>query len=315
MIRSTTLLAAAATLALVPSLPAFAQRTDSQEVTQLKSKDTPDLASGMAYIVYETLEDKYDVFFMRSLTPEELERFLENRRDAIAEERADMREDRDGAPGVSDEELLPDAAFSYVDRDIRNLVRLDSGRVFEKDGERRTYVVEVPPGEYTIFGAGIDGMASGTCMCMGSVRFEAKAGELTDLGAVLIAPEDGDTDIAELQPYRSPEYIRRKALPYVMSVRPASPGDTLPGSLADMDAVPATYHAADRFPNFLGMLINRMPPIEGVLRYDADRVIDLAGMRADEPADGMGRTGGVSAQTQVQADAVDADTQVEGALR
>ncbi|MEE4206123.1 MAG: hypothetical protein V2I39_07520 [Erythrobacter sp.] len=269
-------LCAATVSALALAVPASAQWEDTQAVEQLKSSQLPDLAKGKGYILYETVESKYDIFFLRSLTETELERFAESRAIALAEARAKAREKRDGAAGVSDEDLLPDAEFRFVDRDIRNLVRLDSGRVFAKDGNRRTYVVEVPPGEYTIFGAGIDGFTSGTCMCMGSVRFRAAAGEITDLGAVLVAPENGKTEIAELAFYRSPEYIERKALPFVMSVRPAKEGDPLPAELAGMTARPANYRAADKMPNWLGMLINRMPPIEGVLAYEADRVIDLA---------------------------------------
>lgn len=268
-------IALAACLALTS--PALAQEFEnsSQTVEQLRKSDLPDLGNGKAYIVYETVEGKYDIFFLRSLTEAELERFFANRAEALAEERARLREKREGAPGVSDEELLPDEAFNYVDPEILNLVRLDSGRVFSKLGQTRTYVVEVPEGEYTVFGAGLDGFVSGTCMCMGSVRFEAKAGELTDLGAVLVAPEDGKTQIEELAPYEAPEYIRRKALPYVMAVRPASLGDPMPPALDGMKVVPAQYNAADKFLNFKGMLINRMPPMEGVLRYDRDAVIDV----------------------------------------
>ena len=262
-----------AALLAVSSVGAMAANTD-QDVRQLKSNDAPDLSSGKAYFFYDTLEAKYDIFFLRSMTSEEVERFAANRTVALAEARAKLREKRDGAPGISDEELLPDAAFDFVDDTIRNLARMDSGRVYEKDGERRTYAVEVPPGEYTIYAAGIDGFTSGTCMCMGTVRFDAKAGEAVDLGAILVAPENGDTDIAELAPYEAPEYIRRKALPYKMSVRPARSGEAVPALFSNMSVVPARYAAAeDHLPNYMGMMINRMAPIEGVLSYDFDRVV------------------------------------------
>lgn len=256
----------------VNTVPAAAS---DQEVRQLKSKDSADLSSGKAYIVYDIVEGKFDVFFLRSMTEEELVQFADNRSAALIEERARLRKKRDGAPGVSDEELLPDEAFPFADENILNLVRLDSGRVFEKKDGVRTYVVEVPPGEYTVFGAGIDGFRSGTCMCMGSVKFEARSGEITDLGAVLIAAEDGKTSIPELAPFDSPEYIRRKALPFIMSVRPPVEGDSVPAKFAEMPVRRVEYHAADKMPNFLGMLINRMPPIDGVLSYEGDKVIDV----------------------------------------
>ena len=271
----TKFLAAVASFAsLALAAPIHAQRTD-QDVRQLKSNDTINPALGKAYFFYDTVEGKFDIFFLRSLTSAELEQFGLSRAQALAEERAKLRARRDGAPGINDEDLLPDEAFSYVDPDIRNLVRLDSGRVYEKDGKRRTYVVEVPPGEYTIFAAGIDGFTSGTCMCMGTVQFGTEAGQITDLGTILVAPEDGDTDIAELATFEAPEYIRRKALPYIMTIRPASEGDVPPALFADRETVLAEYNAAGPIPNYLGMLVNRMAPIDGVLAYDGDRAIDL----------------------------------------
>lgn len=254
--------------------PVHAQNSD-QTVVQLKPADVADLSKGKAYIFYETVERKYDIFFLRSMTDNELVLYSTNRATALAEARAKVRADREGAPGVSDEDLIPDSSFYYADKNILNLVRLDSGRVYERDGERRTYVVEVPPGEYTIFGAGIDGFTSGTCMCMGSLRFDVAAGEIADLGDILVAPENGSTDIEELRSFEAPEYIRRKALPYIMSVRPAQQGDPVPQLLAGMDITHVQYRAADKMPNFLGMLINRMPALDGILAYDGDKVVDV----------------------------------------
>lgn len=254
-----------------------------QEVRQLKSKDQPDLSLGKAYIVYQTVEKKFDVLFLRSLTEAELVQFSENRKVALTEARAKLRERRArkaaksgvAPPVISDEELLPDAAFSYVDPDIRNLVRLDSGRVFLKNGNERTYVVEVPPGEYTIYGAGIDGLTGGTCMCMGSVKFDAEAGRMTNLGAILVAAEDGKTAIPELAGIEAPEYIRRKTMTFIMSVRPPTSDGDVPARFDGLPFVAAKYRGSDKIPNFLGMIVNRMPEIEGLLRYNKDTVIDV----------------------------------------
>lgn len=271
-----------ASIAVLTPSPLFAA---DKEVRQLKSKDTADLSSGKAYVLYDTVAGKFDIYFLRSLTPDERVRFDVKRADALAEARAKLRRKRDGAPGVADEELLPDAAFRFADDEINNLIRMDSGRVYEKNGKQRTYVVELPPGEYTIYAAGIDGFTSGTCMCMGTVRFDAEPGKITDLGAILVALEDGKTEIPELGAYEAPEYIRRKALPYIMSVRPAKDGDSVPSLIGDLPVITAEFSAADKIPNFLGMLINRMPPIEGILAYDRDVVIDVrAQLAAEEEA-------------------------------
>ncbi|MGB3738827.1 MAG: hypothetical protein WA948_05670 [Pontixanthobacter sp.] len=255
-------------------LPAQAV-ADDQDVRQLKSSDTVDPASGKSYLLYETVENKYDLFFLRSMTSEELESYGRARSEALGKTRGKLREKRGGAPGVDDEELLPDAAFPFIDEDIRNLVRLDSGRVYERNGDRRTYVAEVPPGEYTIYAAGIDGFVGGTCMCMGTVRFRTDAGQIVDLGTILVAGDAANTDLVELKPFEEPEYIRRKALPFLMSVRPALQGDPLPSLFDRRDVTVAQYSAAGPIPNFMGMLINRMVPVDGVLAYEGDRIVAL----------------------------------------
>lgn len=263
----------------------------AKEVKQLRSSDEVTLSPDKAYFLYDTEEKKYDIYFLRSLTTAELAQFEEKRAAALAEERERLRAKRDGAPGVSDEELLPESAFSFVDEEINNLIRFDSGRVFAKDGQKRTYIAQVPPGEYTVFAAGLDGFTSGTCMCMGTVSFDAKGGVVTDLGTILIAPEDGKSKIPELSGIEAPEYIRRKALPYVMSVRPAEAGDAVPEAVVADAVAPASYRTADKIPNFMGMLINRMLPIDGILAYDGDRPIDVNGARPVTAAGSISTTG------------------------
>ncbi len=63
--------------------------------------------------------------------------------------------------------------------------------VFDKtDGPDRsfTYLIEVEPGEYTYLGPMFPSLGRptfGDCYCMGSVKFEAKAGQITSLGDFL----------------------------------------------------------------------------------------------------------------------------------
>jgi hypothetical protein len=48
-----------------------------------------------------------------------------------------------------------------------------------------------------------------------------------------------------------------------------------PAQFANLQVVPAQLRAADKMPNYYGLLIGRLAPIEGVLGYRRDQVLDL----------------------------------------
>jgi hypothetical protein len=57
-------------------------------------------------------------------------------------------------------------------------------------------------------------------------------------------------------------------------------GATLPpvdARLAGMTVRPATFRPVGKSPNYYGLAITRMPAMPGVMRYDRDRTVDLAG--------------------------------------
>ena len=73
----------------------------------------------------------------------------------------------------------------WLPEGIAKVFRTDSGAAYEKTAETKTYVQALPPGRYVIAGVAFKGMGGVTCMCMGTVAFEAKPGMLTDLGYLL----------------------------------------------------------------------------------------------------------------------------------
>ena len=52
-------------------------------------------------------------------------------------------------------------------------------------------------------------------------------------------------------------------------------GDRIDPRLASYTIVPAELHAGRRVPNYLGLEIDRVMPIDGVLAYRRDKVIDV----------------------------------------
>lgn len=157
-----------------------------------------------------------------------------------------------------------------------------------------TYLTEVEPGEYTYLGPMIvttHGPAPGECYCMGSVKFVAKAGQITSLGDFL-----------------SLGWADRKALmqttidPASIPDRPAAPTDwSVPDSLAQYPHAKAELRAVGRRDNFFNALVGRIPPVPGVLAYDRDAVIDLvAQAEAEAPAKTIPESG--SAPSHIPAD-------------
>lgn len=131
-----------------------------------------------------------------------------------------------------------------------------------------TYLIEVKPGEYTYLGPMQVNTQAGTfgeCYCMGSVKFEAKAGQITSLG-----------DFLSLR-WADREALMQTAI-YSASLpdRPAVPTDwSVPESLAQYPHAKAELRAAGRRNNFFKALVGRIPPVPGLLAYDRDAVIDL----------------------------------------
>ena len=161
------------------------------------------------------------------------------------------------------------------------LIRTDSRHPFVDEQGRRSYLLAVPPGDYVIVAVTYKRMpAIGTCLCMGTVRFEARAGAVNDLGFLLGAIEDSRTQVPELAPLTgSPSWTHTTPALAIMSVRPPAEGMEVPAALQSLPLVRAEYRAVAKFPNYFRTMINRIPPLEGILGYDGDRAIDLRAAR------------------------------------
>lgn len=147
-------------------------------------------------------------------------------------------------------------------------------RFAKGEGGASTYLHEITPGKYRIYGtlsvlpsAG----ATGGCFCMGSVAFEVKAGQVTDLGYLRalmpdeVKPQDGDaTRLFDGEKVAGYQFIQ------------AAPASwTLDPRLSSATIVPAKFWPVGKMPNYFGVSVGRMPPIAGVMRYDRDRIVDL----------------------------------------
>jgi hypothetical protein len=157
-----------------------------------------------------------------------------------------------------------------------NVVRVHDEDDYGRAPDGRTFFLAISPGSYVLAGIATSGGAGDVCMCMGTVKFDAKPGVITDMGLILMARDDEPTTIPELTARVRGRDLGVEPRLLVMGLRPYSPDMLVPGSLSQLPRTLADYRVASRFPNYFGAATDRLAPVAGVLDYDKDgRVLDL----------------------------------------
>lgn len=136
------------------------------------------------------------------------------------------------------------------------------------------YLYAVPEGEYVFYGNAFfnpNGGAMGTCVCMGTVAINVEAGQIAavrldypfvDMLANLPKEERPKT------PLEMPEELTTTGL---LPVEKAKSDQRLP---QDRVVFPA-MRPISRLPNWFGLEVDRLMPVEGVFRYEGDSMIAL----------------------------------------
>ncbi len=160
-----------------------------------------------------------------------------------------------------------------IDAGVRNMVQISASPPFRKpdvpgaNGEWG-YLVAAPPGRYVIVGP-IERLPTtvGTCLCMGTVAFETRAGAITDMGVMSVpSPAPVATDTAGL------------------TITFAESSVPIPDvARAGMNVERARYTAAGWLPNYYSRVVDRIAPIPGVISYRRGRVIDEANGQREVP--------------------------------
>ena len=163
---------------------------------------------------------------------------------------------------------------AQVDRE--NLVDLKGFQSIDKSFPGQAHLLAVTPGTYWLYGVKTEYYLDGpwlNCLCMGTVRFTAKAGTITDLGTI--------RDIAyETRGGKRPD--RRGKTHNLLGIRddraiqvePVTDRDQIPPAIQNMPRTAATYSAAGWLPNIDGTRIDRISAMPGIIGYDRDRVVD-----------------------------------------
>ncbi|MCL9983675.1 MAG: hypothetical protein NBV60_11020 [Erythrobacter sp.] len=268
--------------------PAAAQKV-KPDLAESKAIELKNLTSGKAkidpakaYIFVRSPQNRANGIFLKTPGPEEIANYETKWREEFAEAQADYPKAlkryeaaaKTGRPPKEKPVEPTEQSFAIDPIEFRMIVGYGPQFIFDKtEGENKSfsYLIEVEPGEYTYFGPILylpGTQVFGQCFCMGSVKFEAKAGQITSLGDFLSL---GWADRKALEQ----STFERELLPD----RPAKPTDwSVPASLAQYPNAKAELRAAGKRNNFLRALVGRIPPVPGVLAYNRDVPVDLIGL-------------------------------------
>ena len=285
MRKTCTILAALAAIALAPAT-ALANGKAVEEKNVLSGKASLDPEMGYIFL---HADNRTNGMFLRMPDDSTRAEYLTDWEEAFAKEEKkypdklrrweiDVAIARQTKSAPPEKPLPPDReTFSVGAIELRDVVSYGPQFVFSK-GERFSYLTEVKPGTYIYYGPIFYGpglVPAGSCYCMGSVKFEVKAGVVTDLGNSLIASprREPPYDVGTQVMLKMEEDRIAKGKSSILPTQDVAYG--VPESLKDWPVVQAELHASGKINNFYGINVNRMPPIPGVLAYRRDTVIDV----------------------------------------
>jgi len=267
-------------------------KADLKQLGPVKDTPTVQLDPNGAYILLRS-PAPVPINLFRIATPDEVEDYKVRRAEALAKahkrwtsSHADWVKNKDTyrAQGMNvDEPVEPtEANLAFPALDEENLIGFGPLFRFAKEkGGNSTYLQRVWPGRYVVYGSILvnasNGVATGFCVCMGTIAFDVKAGEIVDAGAVkasvndpLIYPrlldkaEPGDV-----------EGLRSGAIT-MMRWSPKDGSMAIDPRLSSYKVTPAQFRPAGPVPNYFGVQVDRMTAIPGILGYDRDKLVDLS---------------------------------------
>jgi hypothetical protein len=260
-------------------------------------KDSVTLDPAGSYLIVQTSSGSsmysFPLTFIRRPEQIDIDNYVERRAEALAKARAkwekkfanwqkDMAKWKPG--GGIPKPVKPveptDANLAYPSLDQENMLMVGPFNRFAKGDGRSTFIHRVPPGRYVFYGpVNFAVGAAGTCMCMGSIEFEVKPGQIVNAGMMKL---NWLAERAVAKKEGRPVPRNELDLPESMNTIswiPAEPGTALDPRLAGYTIVPADLRASGRIPNYFGIQIDRLTPVPGVLDYDHDRIVDLKGAK------------------------------------
>lgn len=272
-------------------------KAEAKLLGPVKDSQTVQLDPNGAYLLLRS-PAAVPISLFRVATPEEVEEYRGRRAAALAKAHAkwvksvaswerqykDWKESPQTYRKPDDKPIEPtDANLDFPPIDKENLIGFGPLNRFAKEKGSSTYLQRVWPGRYVIYGSVMvnpNGGAFGMCVCMGTVAFDAKPGEIVDVG--LVTTSSDPLIMPRMLESAKPEEVDGLRSGAITMMRLTPPDGTMPVDprLNSYKIVPASFRAAGPVPNYYGVQVDRMTAIPGVLGYDRDKIIDLTTARA-----------------------------------
>lgn len=179
-----------------------------------------------------------------------------------------------------------DQNLAFPSLDQEGMVQIGPFNRFSKKNGRSTFLHRVKPGRYAFYGPVIFANAvGGSCMCMGSIEFDVAPGTIVNGGMMTLNwMEERQKAKAEGRPLPKTEFDIPEPLTSISWEVPLA-DQTIDPRLSNYKIMAADLHATSGFPNYFGLVIDRLTAIPGILEYDRDRVIDVKSVNASpQPA-------------------------------
>ncbi|MBY8822501.1 hypothetical protein [Sphingomonas colocasiae] len=252
-----------ACLALGIAAPAFAKPDISSDFRQVQAGEPLELKPDRAYVLlrFDTSISKFSADILRIPEKTEIEAYEAAKQAAHAK---------------AGDKAGPLESFAFVYEGRPNFYELTAKKPIVSAGKTATVLAELPPGDYIFYGEGFAGFLY-QCFCLGTVGFTAPAGQVTDLGTMIVARAADPSPIAELagEIDQGPSALMDYVL-WAIALRPQRAGEDVPAGLDPARTLPARFRAIGPFVDPNTLLISRLAAIPGVLAYDGGRVIDVA---------------------------------------
>lgn len=231
------------------------------------------VSPGQAYILVRTNKAKSGIFplvpvFLRAPTDQELADYRTAKAAAYQNDLPRLSKQEGGPPDL--------ANYPFTYKATSNVFALRTKDAVAETEQDRTWVLQVPPGEYVLYGSTLSGAPGlAVCNCLGTVKFRADAGAVTDLGTLLLRKAADKAPEPELASETGlGDKIQFAAFVIAVAVRPATPSTSVPAGIpADMRRL-ADYRPVPAFIERGAGMINRLAPLPGVFRYENGAVVD-----------------------------------------
>ena len=230
------------------------------------------LKSDRAYLLFRSSRAKSGMLniehiFLRVPNEVEIAAYRDAKQTAFEKALPGLRKEaKDGS-----EPVIETFAFAYDG--APNVFTVDAGDYLEDGKQERTYLIEVPAGTYVLYGISAGGRSVVTCNCLGTVKFEAKPGIVTFMGALYADKVHEPSPVPHLEDNRGPSMFTAGWV-LGQAVVPAAVDTPVPLAIGSLPIARAEYFAVAPYHDPAAMGINRLAPVPGILDYDRGRVID-----------------------------------------